>query len=69
MGLRQEIEREMHEAAGRSDFLLNQHVSASAKPGDDPVRLIQQALEGLSTMIDILKDQVLRLADEIEALK
>lgn len=69
MGLREDLEREMGEAAERTPFALKRLVYGSGQAGDDAFDQIKEVVNAQLDALRILKGAVLRLADEVEALK
>ena len=69
MGLREDLEKEMGEAGQRIPLVLQQTVYGAGKTTDDPIEQIQNILHAQMDLNRIYQAAILRLADEIEAVK
>jgi hypothetical protein len=69
MSLRDELEKEMGEAAQRIPLVLEQSVYGVGQTTDDPVQQIKNVLHAQMDLNRIYSNTILRLADEIDTLR
>jgi hypothetical protein len=68
VNLREELEKEMNEAAQRIPLVLQQSVYGPGPSTDDPIEQVHNVAKAQLALIRIHQAAILRLADEIDRL-
>jgi hypothetical protein len=69
MSLRDDLEREVGEAAQRIPLVLQQTVYGVGQTTDDPIQQLKNVLHAQMDLNRIYSNAILRLADEIDGLR